>query len=605
MTQKEQIECAAEAKVLASLHSPCIIQYLDSFIEQDVLYIVTEFASGGTLYSLINQAKGPLPEDVIWRLFIQIILGLHHMHEKRILHRDIKSQNIFIAMQSGRWQAKIGDLGVARHMSSHTCFAKTVVGTPYYLSPELCEDRPYNQKSDVWASGIVLYESCTGKHPFDGQSQAALIMKILRGQYRPIVGYSADLTDIVKRCLTQSTARRPDTARLLGLPSVQSRAQAMGIALPEGIIQTSRRTSRPGSPALSPDNSPLTSPAGSLQLEGRPIYRDDTPLSPPANLAAIQQQRQLRLNGAQMPGPRLRGRDQLLNQHARNNAFVLPPAVTAARQLQAPRGEQPCAKPFRNALSGNHLKSQPGGKKAALDILRQRSLRRRSFSVSKHADCEAGARPQSAGSLGPIRLPEGISRQSEDGACTPTQSSDHPPDLFPPSRHASQGRHTASNDVGAEAQSDLSTPLAIPGTDTESNGAHAVQPSGKHGSATEELRSNHTIGGAKMQTLRARIAVARQRCKELIGENAFEQAHSSLQAQAHGVSEETLQEVSSSQLSPLLTSGPSLSQLPLAPGDFEALHMLYKLMYLEGQLEQMGLQSCATNAQQLDITLAL
>ena len=81
-----------------------------------------------------------------------------------------------MAIHSGRWQAKIGDLGVARHMSSRTSFAKTVIGTPYYLSPELCEDRPYNQKSDVWATGVVLYECCTGKHPFDGQSQVPILV---------------------------------------------------------------------------------------------------------------------------------------------------------------------------------------------------------------------------------------------------------------------------------------------------------------------------------------------------------------------------------------------------------------------------------------------
>ena len=83
-------------------------------------------------------------------------------------------------------------------LSDHTKFARTFVGTPYYLSPELCEEKPYNEKSDVWALGCVLYELCTFKHPFDATNQAALIMKIIRGRYDPIVSnYSKNLIDII------------------------------------------------------------------------------------------------------------------------------------------------------------------------------------------------------------------------------------------------------------------------------------------------------------------------------------------------------------------------------------------------------------------------
>eukprot|EP00955_Chlamydomonas_euryale_P065426 359240-Chlamydomonas_euryale.AAC.2 len=88
-------------------------------------------------------------------------------------------------------------------LSANTNFAKTIVGTPYYLSPELCEDRPYNEKSDVWALGVLLYECCTQKHPFDADNQGALILKILRGRYPPLTGFSAEMCDLVKCCLTQ------------------------------------------------------------------------------------------------------------------------------------------------------------------------------------------------------------------------------------------------------------------------------------------------------------------------------------------------------------------------------------------------------------------
>ena len=78
---------------------------------------------------------------------------------------------------------KIGDLGVAKLLNQTSNFANTVVGTPYYLSPELCEEKPYNHKSDIWSLGCVLYELCTFRHPFEANNQGALILKIVRGQF--------------------------------------------------------------------------------------------------------------------------------------------------------------------------------------------------------------------------------------------------------------------------------------------------------------------------------------------------------------------------------------------------------------------------------------
>jgi NIMA (never in mitosis gene a)-related kinase 1/4/5 len=108
---------------------------------------------------------------------------LNYLHVNKILHRDIKSYNIFLTDDDN---VRIGDLGVAKIISDTSNFAHTIVGTPYYLSPELCEERPYNQKSDVWALGCVLYEMCCLRHPFEATSQAALALKIIKGKYKPI-----------------------------------------------------------------------------------------------------------------------------------------------------------------------------------------------------------------------------------------------------------------------------------------------------------------------------------------------------------------------------------------------------------------------------------
>ncbi|DBA78119.1 TPA: hypothetical protein ACH3X2_008092 [Trebouxia sp. C0005] len=230
LQKQEQAECIREVKVLSDLDSPYIIKFFDSFLDQGKLYIVTEFASKGSVHELINKFKGQVPEDICWKMLIQTTLGLQHMHQKNILHRDIKSLNLLLDTNR---QVKIADLGIATVLSSPKGFAKTLVGTPYYLSPELCEGKPYNEKSDVWALGVVLYECCTGTYPFDAQSQASLLLKIMAGHYAAIVGYSADLRSLLKRCLTQSPDRRPNTDRILNLPVIRAKAKQLGIDLPE------------------------------------------------------------------------------------------------------------------------------------------------------------------------------------------------------------------------------------------------------------------------------------------------------------------------------------------------------------------------------------
>lgn len=94
--------------------------------------------------------------------------------------------------------------------------AHTVVGTPYYLSPELCEEKPYNNKSDIWSLGCVLYELCTLRHPFEAMNQGALALKILRAQYNPIPAtYSRSLKDMVDKLLTKDYRVRPDIEQIL------------------------------------------------------------------------------------------------------------------------------------------------------------------------------------------------------------------------------------------------------------------------------------------------------------------------------------------------------------------------------------------------------
>jgi NIMA (never in mitosis gene a)-related kinase len=236
---KQQIEeVKNESKILASLNSSFIVKYYDSFIDSNNLNIVMEYCDGGDLSNLINlQVKSGknMTEDKIWKFFIQICLGLAYIHGKKILHRDLKTLNIFLTKDD---KVKIGDLGVAKILNQ-TNFANTFVGTPYYLSPEICEEKPYNEKSDVWALGCILYEMATFKHPFNANNQGALILKILRGKYDPISAkeFSGELKKMVDLLLDKNHFKRPSIPDIIKNPVFLNKAKGLNIM--DMVINTS------------------------------------------------------------------------------------------------------------------------------------------------------------------------------------------------------------------------------------------------------------------------------------------------------------------------------------------------------------------------------
>ena len=232
-------EAIGEINVMARMDSPYIVKYYDSFITQKKkVNIVMEFCEHGDLHKLLRKRRDLLDEskhkylteNIVWKFFIQISIGLYHMHSQNILHRDLKTLNIFLTKEN---KVKIGDLGVAKIMENSENFATSKVGTPYYLSPEVCEDRPYNNKSDIWSLGCILYELCTLKHPFEAKTQAALLLKIIRGKYVSIPRcYSRHLAEIIHSCLMKDFKKRPSIQNILLMDIVQSKALLLKIKLP-------------------------------------------------------------------------------------------------------------------------------------------------------------------------------------------------------------------------------------------------------------------------------------------------------------------------------------------------------------------------------------
>ncbi|KAF4656432.1 hypothetical protein FOL47_008914 [Perkinsus chesapeaki] len=229
MNKKQQKEARNEVKVLSSLKHPYVVCYRDSFFEEsNGLCIIMDYAEGGDLSARIRKARDfgkGFTEPQILRWFSQAALALKYMHEKHILHRDLKTQNLFLTRTD---RLRLGDFGISKILDSTLAFAETTIGTPYYLSPEICEERPYNWASDIWALGCILYEMCCLKVPFDATNIKALVDKITKGPTPELPKhYSPELRQLLRDCLNRDWTRRPTAAEIVGRGIVQGEIRRM------------------------------------------------------------------------------------------------------------------------------------------------------------------------------------------------------------------------------------------------------------------------------------------------------------------------------------------------------------------------------------------
>ena len=196
------------------------------------LCIVMSHCEGGDLASLLRRVKqaGPhalLPEDVVMRWLVQLLLGLNHIHRKAILHRDIKPANVFLS--KSRKVVRLGDFGIAKKLREDDDLATTVVGTPLYMSPELCQGKPYTYASDIWALGCVAYEMASGgAKAFDAPGWPQLLVKIVRCDYAPVPSHlSRPFAALIASMLSPDPAERPTTEQLLSTPIVRRHCEAL------------------------------------------------------------------------------------------------------------------------------------------------------------------------------------------------------------------------------------------------------------------------------------------------------------------------------------------------------------------------------------------
>lgn len=355
MDSRERKNAEIEVQVLSSFKHPYIVRYHESFVHDHHVCIVMDYCEGGDLWQFVAHRKrqrAPLGEPQVLRWFTQMCLALKYMHDKNVLHRDIKTQNIFLAKKLSSRDGslgvvKIADFGISKVLDSQTALANTRVGTPYYLSPEICQNQPYAMPSDMWALGCVLFELCVLHVPFEAQDLPQLVEKIVCSRIAKIPdSYSRDLCVIVMELLSREACRRPSAEKVIQKPLIQSEIKIM--------IAEDKRPSAKANENNMEDRRPSTKENGmddrrdsarergssrSNSQQARPVLQEynHNPREMPRRSAS-------KSSGSRAPSPHREVAKQLLRQDVPNSArhspsYEFPPQ--SARHEYRPNSARP------------------------------------------------------------------------------------------------------------------------------------------------------------------------------------------------------------------------------------------------------------------------
>ncbi|XP_076240946.1 serine/threonine-protein kinase Nek8 [Calliopsis andreniformis] len=208
-----------EVQALNTLRHPNIVAYYGAWVENNNCYILMEYATRCTLKDLLENRQTPLKEEDTLYLFSQIVLGVHHIHFKKLLHRDLKPENIMLTGSRGDI-VKIGDFGVSKNFQELTdpstmCRA----GSFYYMAPEMLVGQPYDYKCDIWSMGVILYEMVTKRLPFSAMTLAGTIKMTCEEKPRPFLTQTPEtVVNLISKMLRKEPVSRPSADKLVLCP---------------------------------------------------------------------------------------------------------------------------------------------------------------------------------------------------------------------------------------------------------------------------------------------------------------------------------------------------------------------------------------------------
>ncbi|GLI63648.1 hypothetical protein VaNZ11_006646 [Volvox africanus] len=215
-SEKDIKNLRQEIEILRQLRHENVIQMLDAFETKTEFCVVTEYGQG-ELFEILEDDQN-LPEDVVRGIAKQLVRALHYLHSNRIIHRDMKPQNILIGSNG---VVKLCDFGFARAMSCNTMVLTSIKGTPLYMAPELVQEQPYNHTVDLWSLGVILFELHVGQPPFYTNSIYSLIHHIVKDPVRFPTNISADFKSFLKGLLNKKPQDRLGWPQLLEHPFVR------------------------------------------------------------------------------------------------------------------------------------------------------------------------------------------------------------------------------------------------------------------------------------------------------------------------------------------------------------------------------------------------